>query len=97
MPFIIDATIPINYESKTIEERYYYSLVVEAYNTFSIPQLYAQQVPNVRLNELKSKPISKRMAGLRRAGLIGCLNNSGITSSNYKDVIQESFSKKSSS
>ncbi len=32
-------------------------------------------------------PISKRMEKLKKSGLIGCLNNSGVTSSNYKDHI----------
>lgn len=37
------------------------------------------------------KKLSKRMRALRKAGLIGCLNGSGITSENYKRNIKKAF------
>lgn len=89
IPFDFSAT-PINEQSKIIEERYYGDLVHQAYDCFSIPRVYVQQVPNIR-SESEAKPMSSRMARLKKAGLIGCLNDSGITSSNYKTIIYGSF------
>ena len=74
---------------KSSRERFYGDLVCRAYDSFSIPQVYVQQVPNIR-SKTESKPISSRMARLKKAGLIGCLNDTGITSSNYKEIIHGS-------
>jgi len=81
---------PINEQSKIIEERYYGDLVHQACDCFSIPRVYAQQVPNIR-SEPEAKPMSNRMAKLKKAGLIGCLNDTGVTSNNYKEIIHGSF------
>lgn len=81
--------IPINPQSKIIEERFYDELVNKAYDSISMPQLYVQQLPNVK-SELE-KPMSRRMSRFKQAGLIGCLDDSGVTSSNYKEIMYGSF------
>ena len=93
MALAIDFTPAINEQSKIIEERYYKDLVHEAYG-ISMAEVYVQQVPNVRS---ESSQMSNRMAKLKKAGLIGCLNDTGITSSNYKKNIYESIDSVSAS
>lgn len=34
---------------------------------------------------------SRRMKRLKDAGLIGCLNDTGVDSSNYKEIIRQSY------
>jgi hypothetical protein len=83
------STAPINQQSKVIEERFFEELVSTSRNSLSIAQeVYAHQVPNVRS---EAKPMSARMARFRQAGLIGCFNGTGVTSSNYKEIIYGSF------
>jgi hypothetical protein len=84
------STPPINNQSKTIEECFYESLVLNAFDSISISKIYLQQVPNVK-SESENKPLSSRMARLKKAGLIGCLNDTEVTSSNYKKIIHRSF------
>lgn len=84
----IDFAPPINQQSKIIEECYYDDLMDTAFYSVSMAPVYVQQVPNVRT---ESKPMSTRMSKLKKAGLIGCLNESGVTSSNYKEVIYGSI------
>lgn len=87
-------TPPINQQSKIIEERYYEELVSTAIDSRN-SMVYLQQVPNVQ-TQIKSKPISNRMAKLKKAGLIGCLNDTEVTSRNYKKIICESIDSDSS-
>lgn len=83
----IESTIiPINDQSKKIDERFYDDLVSKAFDSFSMAKVYMQFVPNV-IAEPKIKPTSTRMARFRKAGLIGCLNDTGVTSANYKEII----------
>lgn len=82
----IDFISPINEDSKAIEERFYEELVNRAYNSISAPEVYTKQVPNVR-SETKDKPTSARMARFKKAGLIGCFNNTRVNSENYKNFL----------
>jgi hypothetical protein len=47
-------------------------------------EAYAKEIPNLQL--ISSKKSSK-LEKFRKAGLIGCLNDSGLTSKNYKDEL----------
>jgi hypothetical protein len=85
---------PLNKQSKAIENRYHENLVRGAYSSLSMPEVYLKQVPNI---ELREKPVSKRMQKLKKSGLIGCLNDSEVTSTNYKDLINLTITEKSSS
>lgn len=78
---------PINQECEEINERFYTELISKSYDSVSYPDLYIKLIPNIR-REIPKK-ISKRMANLRKAGIIGCLNNTNITSENYKKIIYE--------
>ena len=84
---MVSLVTPINQQSRNIDERYYIELVnIALDSSSSVANVYLMQVPNVR-PELKSKPVSNRMAKLKKAGFIGCLNETGVTSSNYKEII----------
>lgn len=89
LPIVNFPVTPINPHSQIIEERYFNDLVKKAYDSTSIAPVYIRQVPNIRA-ETKSKPMSKRMSRLKKAGLIGSLNDTGVTSSNYKEIIMGS-------
>lgn len=88
MALALDFAPPINEESKKIDQRYYDELMNKAYDSISMASIYVQQIPNIRL---ELKPISNRMIRFKKAGLIGCLNETGVTSSNYKKVIYNSI------
>lgn len=53
-------------------------------NSSSVMEAYVQQIPNMKV--ISSKRVSK-LAKFKAAGLIGCLNDSSITSTNYKDEL----------
>lgn len=55
--------------------------------------LCLNQIKTLLINSLKGKILTNRMHNLKENGLIGCLNNSGITSQNYKDKMNESLAK----
>lgn len=78
----------LNEESKIIDERYYKELVSTAYDSISMAKIYVGQVPNVRS---EPKKMSSRMARLKKSDLIGCLNKTGVTSSNYKEFMPGSL------
>ncbi len=83
----IDTQItPINQQSRIIEERFCHELIDKAIDSIAMPEVYIQYVPNIR-SESRSKPLSSRMARFKKAGLIGCLSDSGVTSTNYKEVM----------
>lgn len=48
--------------------------------------IYLKQVPNIK-SETKLPPVSSRMDRLKKAGLIGCFDDTGVDSSNYKEII----------
>ena len=47
-------------------------------------EAYAKKIPNLQLTPSKQ---SSKLNKFRKAGLIGCLNDSGLTSKNYKDEL----------
>jgi hypothetical protein len=85
----LDFTVtPMNDQSKIIEERSYGELVDKARDSFSVGWVYVQQVPNVKS---ESKVVSTRMARFKKAGLIGCFNDTGVNSDNYKEILRDSY------
>jgi hypothetical protein len=90
LPSIDFSVTPINLQSKLIEERFFYELINKSIDSIAMAEVYVQYIPNIR-SESKPKPISSRMAKFKEAGLIGCLNDSGITSSNYKEIMYGSI------
>lgn len=56
-----------------------------AQDTIIHPEIYAKEVDNV-VTEYK---ITSRMSRLKKANLIGCLNDSGVTSKNYKNFLYD--------
>jgi hypothetical protein len=46
---------------------------------------YIREIPNLKIVPLKTAP--SKLAKFHKAGLIGCLNDSGLTSENYKNEI----------
>lgn len=47
---------------------------------------YAEWISNYTVVLQERRPKS-RLAKLRESGLMGCLNNSDVTSKNYKDIV----------
>ena len=86
----------INEQSRSIEERFYIELVNKVPDTASVSVVYLQQIPHVDTSS-KSQPLSARMARFKKAGLIGCLNDTGVNSGNYREIIRDSYNKKSDS
>jgi hypothetical protein len=72
--------------SKILEERYCKELMSQALDSFAIGAVYVNLVPNVKFEPNTSR-VSKRMNKLKKLGLIGCFNDTGITSTNYKEFI----------
>lgn len=78
---------PYNSEYQTIEERLFEDLL-RAGNDCNSPgviKAYIQEIPNLKIVPLKTAP--SKLARFRKAGLIGCLNDTGLTSENYKNEI----------
>lgn len=59
--------------------------------------LHAHRLPQSELKVETDLPPSSRFAKFKEAGLVGCFNDSGVTSRNYKDVISKEFGSGSSS
>lgn len=78
---------PLNSEYQIIEERLYESLLTSCNECHSpgITQAYIREIPNFRIVSLETTP--SKLDKFRKAGLIGCLNDTGLTSKNYKKEI----------
>ena len=81
-----------NLQTKIVEERYYANLFERGTNTASIGSAYVQQIPRIEAVSV-SKPVSARIAKFKKAGLLGCLNDIGVNSENYKGFLQDSYIK----
>lgn len=49
---------------------------------FGVIKACLRNIPNVKI--IASEPIPSKLDKFRKAGLIGCLNDTGLTSDNYK-------------
>ena len=78
---IYNPTPPLNSEYQIAEIRLYEELL-NNYNSPDVVKAYIKEIPNIRVVPAK-KHISK-LEKFRKAGLIGCLNDTGLTSENYK-------------
>ena len=76
---------PMSEEYRQIETKYYDGLLAASHdcNSLTIFATYVREVPNLKVVSSKAK--TSKLARLREAGLIGCLNDTGITSQNYKE------------
>jgi len=86
----------MNKQSRIVEERFYAELVYRVPDTASVGIVYMQQIPHIDTTS-QPRPMSARMARFKKAGLIGCFNNTGVNSGSCKDIIQDSYNKKSDS
>ena len=79
-------TPSINSDYQVVEERHYKNLFVSGNDCSSsiVMEAYVKEIPNLQL--ISSKKSSK-LEKFRKAGLIGYLNDSGLTSKNYKDEL----------
>ena len=76
-------TPSFNHECHYVEERLYKELLISSneYNSPGIIRAYVKEIPNLKIVSLES---TSKLDKFRKAGLIGSLNESGITSENYK-------------
>lgn len=84
---INNPTPPFNYEYRVIEERLYGGLLTSCNECHSpgITQAYIKEIPNLTITSSETTP--SKLGKFRKAGLIGCLNDTGLTSENYKKEI----------
>lgn len=82
-----DPISAFNPESQIIEKRLYEDLLTSCNECHSpgITQAYVKEIPNLKIVRSKAKP--SKLDKFRKAGLIGCLNDTGLTSENYKKEI----------
>jgi len=78
---------PLSSEYQIIEERLYEDLLLACNdcNSPGVITAYVREIPNLKIVPLKTAP--SKLAKFRKAGLIGCLNETGVTSENYKNEI----------
>ena len=78
---------PFNSEYQIVEERLYEGLLTSCNECHStgITHAYVREIPNFKIASLKTT--SSKLDKFRKAGLIGCLNDTGLTSENYKKEI----------
>ena len=71
---------PYNSEYQTIEERLYEELLIAGNdcNSPGVIKAYIKEIPNLKIVPLKTTP--SKLVRFRKAGLIGCLNDTGLTS-----------------
>ena len=79
---------PANIEYQKIEARVNNDLVNSCYrcNSESLIEQYVLQISNIE-SQTKTKKSITKLEKLKKLGLIGSLNNSDITSTNYKASI----------
>ena len=84
---INNPTSPLSSEYQIIEERLYEDLLIAGNdcNSPGVITAYIKEIPNLKIVPLKPPP--SKLAKFRKAGLIGCLNDTGLTSKNYKNEI----------
>lgn len=85
-PINDNPTPPFNSEYQIVEERLYEDLLDSCSECHSpgIIQAYTREIPNFKVASLETIP--SKLDKFQKAGLIGCLNNTGLTSENYKSV-----------
>lgn len=74
---------PFNSEYQIVEVRLYEDLLTSCNDCHSqgVTQAYVREIPNFKIS---LETIPSKLDKFRKAGLIGCLNNTGLTSKNYK-------------
>jgi hypothetical protein len=85
---LILPTPPTNAEYQKVEERFNYDLINSCYgcNSVALIAQYVQQVSNVESHIKEKKRVSK-FEKLKKLGLIGSLNDTDVTSMNYKESL----------
>jgi hypothetical protein len=77
---------------QVVEERFYTDLANKIPDNMSVGFAYAKEIQFV--DTTSEIPLSPRMARLKKAGLLGCFDGTGVTSENYKEILHESYLKK---
>ncbi len=80
-PYDFSASTP------TVEERFHKQLADRIPGNSSVGIAYLQQIPSVHV--VSEVPLSPLMARFKKAGLLGCFDNTGINSENYKEFLDE--------
>ncbi len=81
---INNPTSPFNSEYQIVEERLYEELLTSCNECLSsgLITAYVKEIPNLKIVPLE--PVPSKLDKFRKAGLIGSLNDTGLTSKNYK-------------
>jgi hypothetical protein len=72
---------------RIVEERFHSELADRMPCNSSVGMAYLQQIPSIHV--ISEAPLSPLMARFKKAGLLGCFDNTGINSKNYKELLDE--------